>query len=432
MGHIVMADYQDSNQQHLKSMLEGKNMDEVAARLQPDRSNPPRISNGSPVVSANHAEHHWKELGLSDEHRTQLQEALLTPFTEELSAYQGHVENVIGLLRTPIGVAGPLRVRGMSAQGDFPIPLATTEAALVASYHRGCRVLTLAGGCRSIVLSDGVSRSPGFVFPTVLDACQFVIWAGTQHEKFREITTDVIGVDSLTEVSPIVEGNSVYLDLRFASGDSASLVGVNRAVDGICDWIARQSPVPPDRHYPESNFSGEKRAGFSGLTGGRGKRVVAEAILPAEVVRKYLHTGTQAMADYWRLSSIGATLGGSTGGQGHFANGLTAFYLATGQDVASAAASATGVTRMEVTPEGDLYASLSLPSVLVGSVGGATELPSQKACLELMGLSGADKGYALAEVCAGLLLAGELSIVAAMTADRLNRTHRPVTREREE
>ena len=120
--------------------------------------------------------------------------------------------------------------------------------------------------------------------------------------------------------------------------------------------------------------------------------MTAEVKLSAGLISKLLHTTPEAMADYWRMSAIGGVLSGTLGIQGHFANGLAALYLATGQDAACVAESATGVTRFEVTPDGGLYASVTLPGIMVGTVGGGTGLPTQNACLELMGLAGDGEG----------------------------------------
>jgi hydroxymethylglutaryl-CoA reductase (NADPH) len=205
---------------------------------------------------------------------------------------------------------------------------------------------------------------------------------------------------------------------------------VTIATQAVCDEILKHTPVKPLRHYVESNLSGDKKASARSFTTARGKKVTAEAHLTAELIAKHLHTTPQAMADYWRMSAIGGVLSGTLGIHGHFANGLAALYLATGQDAACVAESATGVTRFEVTDDGGLYATVTLPGIMVGTVGGGTGLPTQKACLELMGLHGTGKARALAEVCAGLLLAGELSIIAALAAGHFARAHRKLARGR--
>lgn len=176
-------------------------------------------------------------------------------------------------------------------------------------------------------------------------------------------------------------------------------------------------------------MSGDKKASAQAFTSVRGKKVMAEALLDAELLQKHLHATPEMMADYWRLSALGGVQSGTIGVHGHFANGLAALYIATGQDAACVAESAIGVTRFEVTPEG-LYASVTLPAIMVGTVGGGTGLPSQRACLELMKLAGAGNSRALAEVCAGLLLGGELSIIAALAAGHFSRAHERLARGR--
>ena len=167
------------------------------------------------------------------------------------------------------------------------------------------------------------------------------------------------------------------------------------------------------------------------FTSVRGKRVSAEVVLPAAIVEERLRVTCERLADYWRLSTLGSVLSGAMGIQGHFANGLAALYIACGQDAACVAESAVGVTRIEVTAEGDLYAAVTLPNIIVGTVGGGTGLPGQRACLDIMGLAGPDSARALAEICGGLCLAGELSIAAAVCGGHFSRAHRLLGRRRD-
>jgi hydroxymethylglutaryl-CoA reductase (NADPH) len=281
-----------------------------------------------------------------------------------------------------------------------------------------------------MVLYESLSRAPAFVFETAGDACRFVVWALGRFDEFQKIAATTTSHGKLVDVGCTVEGNHVYLNFEFTTGDASGQNMVTLATQAVCDDILASSPVPPLRYYVESNLSGDKKASARAFTSARGKKVTAEVKLDAALVSKLLHSTPEAMADYWRMSAIGGVLSGTLGIQGHFANGLAALYLATGQDVACVAESATGVTRFEVTPDGGLYASVTLPGIMVGTVGGGTGLPTQKACLELMGLAGAGNARALAEVCAGLLLAGELSIIAALSAGHFSRAHRKLARAR--
>jgi hydroxymethylglutaryl-CoA reductase (NADPH) len=413
-------------QEHAARMLGSETPENAARRLMPDLENLPAFPSGTSKVSEERAMAFWQEIGGDP----QVREVLLHGASDDLASYQGNIENFIGLLRMPIGLAGPLRVNGLSAKGDYRIPLATTEAALVASYHRGCRVLTAAGGCSAMVLYESLSRAPAFVFETAGDACLFVVWAMARFETFQQIAATTTSHGKLVDVGCTVEGNHVYLNFEFTTGDASGQNMVTLATQAVCDEIVATSPVSPLRYYVESNLSGDKKASARAFTSARGKKVTAEVKLTADLVSGLLHTTPEAMTDYWRMSAIGGVLSGTLGIQGHFANGLAALYLATGQDAACVAESATGVTRFEVLADGGLYASVTLPGIMVGTVGGGTGLPTQHACLELMGLAGSGNARALAEVCAGLLLAGELSIIAALSAGHFSRAHRKLARHR--
>ncbi|MBI4641983.1 MAG: hydroxymethylglutaryl-CoA reductase, partial [Candidatus Tectomicrobia bacterium] len=333
------------------------------------------------------------------------------------------IENFIGTAKVPVGLAGPLRVNGLFAQGDYYIPLATTEAALVASYNRGSQLISEAGGCTTIVLNEGVSRAPGFVFKDLIEAGQFVVWAISQFEEFKCEAEATTRYGKLIDMKITVEGNHVYLNFEFTTGDASGQNMATIASEAICDYIRANSPVPPQSSFVEANLSGDKKASAQSFQSVRGKKVTAEVILPADLVEKRLHTTQEKIANHWRLSAIGGILSGTVGIHGHYANGLAALYIACGQDAACVAESAVGVSRFEVTDQGDLYAAVTLPNLIVGTVGGGTGLPSQKACLEILGLAGPGKALAFAEVCAAVCLAGELSIAGAICSGDFTRAH---------
>jgi len=203
---------------------------------------------------------------------------------------------------------------------------------------------------------------------------------------------------------------------------------VTFAADAICKYILSRVPIQPEHWFLEANFSGDKKATSRTLGDVRGKRVCADICIPRQLVVDTLHTTPERMVDYWYAGALGGVMSGTTGIQGHFANGLTALYLACGQDVACVAESATGMTRLEITAEGDLYASVTLPNIMVGTVGGGTALPGAKACLDILGLSGAGNSSALAEVCAAIVLAGELSIIGAFCSGDFALAHRSLSR----
>jgi hydroxymethylglutaryl-CoA reductase (NADPH) len=343
-----------------------------------------------------------------------------------------NIENFIGTVKLPVGLAGPLRVNGIAAQGDYYVPLATTEAALVASYHRGASVVTLAGGCTTLILSEGVGRAPAYAFHSLHEAGSFVQWCLANIEAFRAAADATTRHGRFQDLRFTIEGNHVYLLLQFTTGDASGQNMVTIATQAVCDHIAAHCPVKPAHFFVESNMSGDKKASAQSFQSVRGRKVAAEVRLSRKLVERHLHTTPEKMTDYWRMSALGGVLSGTIGVQGHYANGLAALFIACGQDAACVSEAAVGVTRFEVGGEGELYAAVTLPNLIVGTVGGGTGLPSQRAGLEILGLAGAGHARALAEVCAALALAGELSIIAALSAGHFAQAHAKLARGKKE
>lgn len=408
---------------YLKHAFHGRQIDE-RRRLDPrfdDRA--PRIPGGS-GIGPDAIEGRWALPALPAAARSILLPAPL----EAAAVFEKNIENFIGLAQVPIGLAGPLRVNGAHAQGDYYVPLATTEAALVASYSRGAQLITEAGGCAAVVVNEGVTRAPGFAFETLGDASVFVAWATGSFDRFRSVAASTTRYGALLDMELVVEGNQVHMLLEFLTGDASGQNMVTIATDAICRDILEIAPVKPRYWFVEANMSGDKKATTHSFTTVRGKKVSAEVRIPGELVQRRLHTSPDAMVDYARMSVMGGVMSGSIGVQGHYANGLAALFIACGQDAACVAEAAVGVTRFEVREDDSLYAAVTLPNVIVGTVGGGTGLPTQRACLEILGLAGAGHARALAEVAAGLALAGELSIIGALTAGHFTRAHQQLAR----
>ena len=389
----------------------------------PDTANPsPRIPRGDDQGSV---QARWDTLSVSNDMRREIGDTLSLSRNQ---TYRRNIENYIGTVKVPVGIAGPLRVNGGFARGDYYVPLATTEAALVASYNRGARVISKAGGCTAILLDEGVSRAPGFVFKSLSQATLFVGWALSQVEEFKRVTAATSRFCKLINMKHSIEGNHVFLNFEFFTEDASGQNMVTIATQTICSYISDHSPVQPERWYVEVNFSGDKKASSQSFQTVRGRKVAAEAVIPKALVENDLHTTSDQMARYYQISTMGGVLSGTIGIQGHYANSLAALYLACGQDVACVAESAVGMTRFESIEGGDLYASVTLPNLMVATVGGGTGLPSQKACLEILGLAGPGNAHAFAEVAAGLCLAGEISIAAAISAGQFTRAHKQLAR----
>jgi hydroxymethylglutaryl-CoA reductase (NADPH) len=401
--------------------------DSLEKRLSPRQSGSKYKLTRSSATNTKSVTQRWSVLEpLTDKSRLLDEDA-----ENNMACYRNNIENFIGTVKLPVGIAGPLRVNGLFANDDYLIPLATTEAALVASYHRGAKLITISGGASAMLINEGVTRTPCFAFTNIIAAGQFVAWVVTQFERFKTIAEQTTTHGKLNDIHTQLEGNYVYLVFEFLTGDASGQNMVTIATNAVFQYIQTHSPIVADHAFLDGNLSGDKKPNQHVLRSVRGKKVTAEVIIQAELIEKYLHTTADKMCQFGRMNSLGATLSGSIGVNAHYANALAALYIATGQDPACVAESAVGVTRMDLNKSGDLHASVTLPNIMIGTVGGGTGLPSQKACLDIMGLSGNGNARALAEVTAALCLAGELSIVGAFCAGHFSRAHQKLARRRQ-
>jgi len=274
-----------------------------------------------------------------------------------------------------------------------------------------------------VCLTEGVQRSPLFRFTDLSDLGSFIIWTLQQEAKIREIVGTVSRHAQLDDMATNIEGNQLIITFTYYTGDASGQNMVTICTDAICKWLVENAPVKPISWFIEGNFSGDKKATAMSFMNVRGKKVTAEIEIPKEIVAGVLKTTPEKMAEYWQASTVGSIQTGSIGAQGHYANGLAALFIATGQDAACVSEAAVGITRMETNAAGNLYAAVTLPNLIVGTVGGGTGLPTQRECLEIMGCYGAGNARKFAEVCAALVLAGELSIAAALSIGHFTSAH---------
>ncbi len=342
------------------------------------------------------------------------------PLAEDL---QGNIENYIGMARIPVGLAGPLLVRGTHIEDEVMVPLATTEGALVASYSRGMKAITESGGAIARVLDTGVQRAPYFKLADLPAAGRFVAWVLAHLKDFARITGETSRYARFKQVKPILEGNSVTLVFEFHTGDAAGQNMVTICTGRICQFILKTCGETISEFYIESNASGDKKANYQSFQHVRGRKVSIEATLPRAVVAAVLKSSPENMERFGRAAAYGSLKTGTLGVQAHCANGLAALFIACGQDAACVAEAAVGIVRMEVDAAGDLYVAGTFPNLIVGSVGGGTHLSTQRECLEIMDCFGAGKANRLAEITAGVCLAGELSILAALAEGHFVRAH---------
>jgi hydroxymethylglutaryl-CoA reductase (NADPH) len=372
----------------------------------------------------------WQRLK-KDGHATDEDEAVIADSrtVETAERYSKNIENFIGTAKVPVGVIGPLRINGIHANGEFFVPLATSEAALVASYGRGADIITSAGGATAVMVSESVLRTPAFVFHDVLQAGLFIEWIVSNAEALRSVAEATTRYGKLVLIEPVIDNEVVFLLCRYTTGDASGQNMVTIATHALCLHVEANTPIKPRHWFLEANFSGDKKASYLGLLTGRGRKVTASVLIPDELVKRKLHTSVERILEYGKVANLGALLSGQLGAQAHYANGLAALYIATGQDAACVAESATGYTRMDHR-DGGIFISVTLPNILVGSVGGGTSLPSQSAALNILGLKGPGKAAALAEVAAVHCLCGEISIIGAMAAGHFARAHHRLARER--
>jgi len=351
-------------------------------------------------------------------------EALAGDDTKDAAAdLQGNIESFIGFARIPVGVIGPLRINGAYANGDFYVPMATTEGALVASYQRGAFAVSQSGGASVLCLSEVVYRAPCFVFASLSDAGTFAAWALSCFAEFQDIARQTSRHCTLKDLRTSLTGKELFLVFEFETGDAAGQNMITVATDAICRHAVARASTKPATWVLEANMSGDKKASMAAFLHARGKKVVAEATLDRHLLRRILHVDAETMHRFWQLSMMGAVQSGTIGVQGHCANALAALFIACGQDAACVAEASVGLTRVDVVNNGDLYMSVSLPNLIVGTVGGGTHLPTARECLAMVGCSGSGTSRKFAEICAATVLAGEISIGAALAAGDFAAAH---------
>jgi hydroxymethylglutaryl-CoA reductase (NADPH) len=328
-------------------------------------------------------------------------------------ALHGNIENFIGVAQVPIGLAGPLRIDGEYARGDFYVPLATTEGTLVASYSRGMRLLRECGGVKTTVLEQFMQRSPAFIFDGALEAREFGRWVEDNFGAIKAAAEATTRAGKLVRIDQYAIGPVRHLRFNYTTGDAAGQNMTGKATLAACQWISANRRGGA-RYILSGNMDTDKKHSQINMLHTRGKRVVAEAVLSREAVQRVMGVDTAELFRARQVSQAGAFLAGSANNGAHAANGLTALFIACGQDVANVAESHAAVTYSQLLDNGDYYWSITLPSLIVATYGGGTALPTQRECLEMLGCYGTDGATKFAEICAATVLAGETSLSAAV------------------
>ncbi len=343
-------------------------------------------------------------------------------YTFDPGLLPGNIENFTGVAQVPVGIAGPLKVNGEYAKGDFYVPMATTEGTLVASYSRGMRVLAESGGVTTTVVKRSMQRAPVFMFETARQARDFGDWVTENHDGIRAAAESTTKIGRLVEIEHYAIANMLYLRCNYTTGDAAGQNMTGKATWAACEWIRDNHPARP--HYVLSGgIDTDKKHSAMNTLRTRGRRVVAEAVLKKEVLAKLMRVDTRALFRARQVSNVGSLLAGSASNGPHAANGIAAVFIACGQDVANVAESHAGITYAQLLDNGDYYWSVTLTSLIVASYGGGTGLPTQRECLEVLGCYGTGKADKLAEIVAATVLAGDISLGCAVLSDEWVTAH---------
>ena len=350
-------------------------------------------------------------------------------FSIDPATLPGNIENFLGVAQVPIGLAGPLRINGEHAKGDFYIPMATSEGTLVASYNRGMRLLSESGGVRTTVVGQFMQRSPAFFFDDALQARDFGEWVTSNFEAIKGAAETTTRSGKLINIRQFAIGPVRNLRFNYTTGDAAGQNMTGKATRAACEWIVKNYPKKA-RYILSGNMDTDKKHSGANMLLTRGKRVVAECTIKGDLIKSLMHTSAEELFHHRQISNVGAFLAGSANNGAHAANGLTAMFIATGQDVANVSESHAGVTYSQLLDNGDYYWSITLTSLIVATYGGGTGLATQRECLEMLDCYGKGKANKFAEICAAVVLAGDTSLSSAILADEWVSSHDAMGRNR--
>ncbi|KAI1436893.1 hydroxymethylglutaryl-coenzyme A reductase [Xylaria sp. CBS 124048] len=338
-------------------------------------------------------------------------------------------ENVIGYMPLPVGVAGPLVIDGQS----YFVPMATTEGVLVASTSRGAKAINAGGGAVTVLTGDGMTRGPCVSFETLERAGAAKLWLDSDEGQatMKRAFNSTSRFARLQSMKTSMAGTYLYIRFKTTTGDAMGMNMISKGVEYALKVMSTEAGFEDmDIVSVSGNFCIDKKPGALNWIDGRGKSVVAEAIIPGEAVRAILKSDVDALVELNIAKNlIGSAMAASVGGfNAHAANIVAAVFLATGQDPAQVVESANCITTMR-NLHGSLQIAVSMPSIEVGTLGGGTILEPQSAMLDLLGVRGShptnpgDNARKLARIIGGAVLAGELSLCSALAAGHLVQAH---------
>ncbi len=345
-----------------------------------------------------------------------------------------NIEAFIGSVEIPVGLSGPLHIKGVEAEGLYYAPLATSEGALVASATRGATALSRSGGVTARVLGQRMMRVPVFGFESMNNALFFAEWVQDHYRELSDEVRKYSNYANLVEVQAQVMGRIVHVHFIYETGDAAGQNMTTTCTWQACQWILKSiqrfEGLTVSNFLIEANLSNDKKVTYQTFLKGRGIRVLAEAVLRDDVCQKVLKVSARQLVRAYQNFITGSIASGMVGININVANVVGAMFAALGQDIACVHESSLAQLHIELTDEGDAYCTMTLPSLVVGTVGGGTNLPQQRECLELIDCAGPGKAHKLAEIIASYCLALDISTLSAIAADQFARAHEKLGRNR--
>jgi hydroxymethylglutaryl-CoA reductase (NADPH) len=341
----------------------------------------------------------------------------------------GNIENFIGVAQVPMGLIGPLLVNGEHANGEFYVPMATSEGTLIASYNRGARLLRESGGVKVTVVDDAMQRAPVFIFNDAREAREFGLWVEQNFEQIAAQAETTTSSGKLRNIEQYAAARMRYLRFNFTTGDAAGQNMVGKATFVACEWIMKTYPGI-QRYMLSGAMDTDKKHSQINTLHSRGKRVVAEVVIPNALLEKVMGVSAEVLFKSRQITQVGSFMAGSSSTGAHAANGIAAVFIATGQDAANVAESSSSIVYADINAEGDYYLSITLPSLIVATYGGGTGLPTQQECLNMLDCNGAGKVNKLAEIIGVTVLAGEVSLMSAVVAGDWVTSHDALGRNR--
>ncbi len=354
-----------------------------------------------------------------------------------------NIENPIGCASIPIGVAGPIKVNGEVAQGEFLIPLATTEGALVASVSRGCSIINKSGGASVRVIKNLMTRAPAVKIldsPFTENAQKLIEWVRNNFKSIQKIFLDVDPFAKLEDMQTWIVGRTVFFRFLVFPADAMGMNMITTGSEKACLYISENAPIRSELVATSGNMCVDKKASALNYILGRGKTIQAEVILQKEFIESVLKTSAESMVEVvYRKLYLGTGQAAAYGLNAHVANILAALFIATGQDPAQVVEGSMGIVSAEILENGSLYFSLLLPSLEIGTTGGGTHLPTQNEALQMMECEGfykdkppGTKSIKFGEIITATALAGEISLCAALSAGHLASSHERLGRGKKE